>query len=740
MPMKRMINKRKRIIIICLIGILLAFILAEFNYIVYPRKVCITKDLSPAIVKIENNHFRFSSKNNLEDFVFGRYNVRIDDIEIRYPGVAIKLYFHKKAGRWFFLKIHNLVFAKDFLRIWFNNNPVDISGIYFDEIVKVFIPEFYQRKGFNYLYISISEEKAKVFLFRIDIFNQDKFLGDTKDLGEDDYSYSFSKDGEAVWVAGNSEIDYYIMIPEVSYLEYYVSYKDNLKEAGEDFVDFALWLEADGNSKYFAHKMRIKRREGVEWEKHIEEVREFSNKIARLRIKIDGIEEKNLGKISIGMKIWFRGRDYKEGKRRRKNEPLNVMLIILDAASASHFSCYGYPRKTTPNIDEFSKKSILFTNAYTTQVSTRGSTSSLFTSLYPSVHNILNLLYKLPKAAKTLAEIFQENGYETVMFTTNGNASEQSGLRQGFKEYKELFHFSPEKVSEEIIKWLKGNGDKHFFLYAHYREPHAPFNAPFELRKKFNNSGLPTLINNSELIEGIYRGTIIPDEKELSYFISQYDANLNYVDQAIGRLMKFIFDNKLNEKTVIILTSDHGEAMGEHEGMFGHGRNLNKETIWIPLIVWVPFNDKNKRINELIENIDLAPTLIDLLNLKVDFKVLQGKSFASCFYYSKCKTKDEIFSESSYQRYYSIINKDYHMIYDKEENYLQLYKLAEDAKELHNAADRYPIAAAYFKDKLLKYLKVNNRLKQTLYKSWNREEFQPSPEVIENLKALGYIK
>ncbi len=735
-----MINKKNGIAIISLFVIFAILIFAKFNYILIPRKISVTKDLTPSIIKIENNHFRFSSKDNLEDFVFGWHKARMNDIEIRYPGAAIKLYFHKRAGRWFLIKIHNLISVKDCLHIWFNNNPVDISRVYFNKIANVFIPEFFQREGFNYLYISISDEKARILLSGIDIINQDKFIRGKKDLGEDDYSFSFLRDGDTVWVAGNGEINYYIRVPEGSYLEYYVGYRNNLKAAGDDFVDLVIGVEADGISKHFSRKLSIKREKEEEWERHVESLRGFRNKIIRLQISINGIKERNLGKVAIGLKIWLRGKDYDEPEKKREKGHLNVILIVIDAASASHFSCYGYPVRTTPNIDEFSRKSFLFTNAYTTSVSTRGSTSSLFTSLYPSSHNILNLLHKLPEAATTLAEMFQQNGYETAMFTANGNASEQSGMRQGFKEYREMFGFPPEKVSEEIIKWLRKKGDKHFFLYAHYRQPHAPFDAPFELRNKFNKSGLATLKSNSELIDGIYKGTIIPDKKELAYFISQYDANLNYVDQAIGKLLNFIFENKLKEETVIILTSDHGEAMGEHKGMFGHGWNVNKETIWIPLIVWIPFNGKNKRIDELIENIDIAPTLTDLLNFKGSLKIAQGKSFASCFYYSKCKTKDEIFSDSSYQKYYSVISKDFHMIYDKEEKNLELYNLFEDAGELHNVADKYPIAAAYFKDKLLRYLKTNNRLKYTLYRSWNREKFEPSPEVIEDLKALGYIK
>lgn len=143
-------------------------------------------------------------------------------------------------------------------------------------------------------------------------------------------------------------------------------------------------------------------------------------------------------------------------------------MIILDSASAEHFGCYGYDINTTPNIDEISKMSYVFTNAYTTAVYTKISVASIFTSLYPAVHKVYDKDAVLAEEAVTLAEILKMNSYKTALFTTTRNISNKNGLSQGFDEvYNFKYNVDPKIIIQEVIAWLKNNGNNNYFVYIH---------------------------------------------------------------------------------------------------------------------------------------------------------------------------------------------------------------------------------------------------------------------------------
>ena len=423
----------------------------------------------------------------------------------------------------------------------------------------------------------------------------------------------------------------------------------------------------------------------------------------------------------------------------------NVILIILDAASASHFSCYGYPIITTPNIDAFSKRCLVFKNAYTSSVFTRGSGASLFTSLYQGTHKVINFNRTLPEEAKTLAEVFKENGYKTAMFTGSGNVSYFSGLNQGFADYHEFFLTrQPELITKAMLAWLTSKSAQKFFIYAHYQQPHAPLTAPEEIRKKFTPASLHKYLNHYAIIENMYNGTLVPDQEQLAYFISQYDANMYYADWGIKELLSYVLDSTLKNNTIVIITADHGEALGEHKLLgkqwFGHNRDTHRQVIWIPLLIYFPLNISKRFVPQVVENVDLMPTLIKLLNLKGAPGYMQGTPYTECFFSSNCSTKGFSLSFSSNKKYYSIIDSNYHMILDSQTGERELYDINKDREEKHTITDSNSRLADYYADKIDKLRQKNSRLRTQLYKSWAERTIKLSPEAIENLKALGYIK
>src|SRR3972149_5968083 len=169
----------------------------------------------------------------------------------------------------------------------------------------------------------------------------------------------------------------------------------------------------------------------------------------------------------------------------KKEEPLNVILITIDTLRADHLSCYGYNRKTSPNIDKIAKKGVLFLNTVASSSFTPPSMATIFTSRYPSSHGVKHGVFKKEKvfnqevlsgSIKTLAEVLKENGYATYGFHTNPHLSKDFGFAQGFYSFKQFIFSDAMDLNVKIL----GNIDKiraggKYFLWIHYFDPHWPY-------------------------------------------------------------------------------------------------------------------------------------------------------------------------------------------------------------------------------------------------------------------------
>lgn len=562
------------------------------------------------------------------------------------------------------------------------------------------------------------------------------------------FAPSLPRDASTLWMQENGEFAYYVDLPEHPYLEYMIGYPSVLPKNNDDAASVICELRTDDSVKQFKHPISAQSINQIKWTKYLHKLNNLDKKKAKLTFKLYMNSRSCSGNEAVGFKVSILGKMTKPKKidpEKSKNTNFNVILIILDAASASHLSSYGYPVKTTPNIDLFAQKSIIFARAYTAAVFTRASMSSLFTSLYTDAHGILKYSDVLPEEAATLPELMKLSGYRTAFFTANGNASERSGLSQGFDDYYDMFRSNPEEMTGKLIDWLRQNKDRPFFLYAHYLLPHPPFKAPYAMRSKFNLTKLPTLKNNKFMQEEVYFGINPHDKEAKAYIITQYDANLYYADSLLKALFDYLFSTDLKNNTLLILTSDHGEAMGEHN-VFGHNDDVHIETIWIPLIIYYPLNKKVHKINEVVSTIDIMPTLMDVLNLKGNKGKLQGISFAQCFDDQNCQTERRVFSQSVLLSktesiaHYAAIDDNFHMLFDHSRKKWEFYNLNLDKTERQNVINNYPVTTAYYKDQILQYIAINKNLNRELALHWQRRKIELSDEEIEHLKALGYLK
>jgi arylsulfatase A-like enzyme/cytochrome c-type biogenesis protein CcmH/NrfG len=291
----------------------------------------------------------------------------------------------------------------------------------------------------------------------------------------------------------------------------------------------------------------------------------------------------------------------------------NVVLISIDTCRADHLSCYGYSRKTSPNIDAVAEDGIIFNHAVSPVPITLPAHSSMLTGKIPPYHRVRdNSHYHLGDSNITLAEILREKGFATGAFVGSIVMDSRFGLDQGFdtfnddlpeKEQKEFgFVYFNERKAEEVTSlaniWLEEHRNDKFFLFVHYFDPHDPY----EANQRFLSSSLPLL-------------TLKRD---------RYDSEIAYTDYYIGRVIKQLKQLNLYDSTLLIITADHGEALGQHSEST-HSTFIYHSTVHVPLIFKMPGGPKGIRINDTAGLIDILPTVCGSLGIAVPPDV-QGKN------------------------------------------------------------------------------------------------------------------
>ncbi len=291
----------------------------------------------------------------------------------------------------------------------------------------------------------------------------------------------------------------------------------------------------------------------------------------------------------------------------------NVLLIVLDTVRAKSMSLYGYTKATTPELEKISSRGTLFRTAISPSSWTLPAHASMFTGQWP--HRLsTHFLYPLDKTYPVLAEVMKAQGYATAGFAANTvYCSRELGLSRGFEHYEDyrltlgqmvlsealtrklvnethLFETlatyenfgrkNAEMVNHDFLKWLgKQNNDRPFFAFVNYFDAHAPYLLPPEIEKKY---GLKRPYGH------IKEGTALNPPPELSNELNLiYDGTIEYLDQQIASLFESLDKLGYLENTLVIITSDHGEAFGEH-GMLTHANSLYLEHIQVPFFIFFP--------------------------------------------------------------------------------------------------------------------------------------------------------
>ena len=359
----------------------------------------------------------------------------------------------------------------------------------------------------------------------------------------------------------------------------------------------------------------------------------------------------------------------------------NVILISIDTCRADYLGCYGRGGQITPNIDQIAGRGVVFKNVVTPVPMTLPAHCSMLTGTIPPYHGVHdNLDYRLNESEVTLAEILKVHGFVTGGIISASVLSSQFGVGQGFDSFHDRFEkagiadLMVERRGGETTRlaldWLDRHKDKKFFLFLHYFDPHFDYVPPEPFASKF--------------ADNLYAGEIA------------------YTDYCIGPVIQKLKELELFDSTLIIITGDHGEMLGEH-GELTHGYFIYESAIKVPLIFKLPGRKKAREVEEVVGLIDIVPTVCGLLDIKVPGQV-QGKDLGPCLF-GKSVLGDErhIYTESLIPTKYKA-NSLLGVVTD-ELKYIQttrpeLYDLVKDRQESENLIERLPQQARILQDQL----------------------------------------
>jgi len=289
----------------------------------------------------------------------------------------------------------------------------------------------------------------------------------------------------------------------------------------------------------------------------------------------------------------------------------NVILISMDTVRADHLSAYGYARKTSPNVDRLARQSAIFEEAISQSSWTLPAHGAMMTGLYPGRLGVAHYpaQRRLPDGPTTLAQSFKNAGYATGGFTGGGFVSGHFGFDRGFDVYaSDGRRF--EHNSQAAMTWLQQNRDRRFFMFFHGYDAHRPY---------YSSPSDKVLMDIPEQSPAVRRGYCLrgrrnkPEPAQLDELLRYYDAAIHHGDREVGKLLRKIKELNLQDKTVILITSDHGEEFFEH-GNCDHVRFLYKEVVHVPLILHVPgLTPVGRRVREVVPaSISVARTLLDV--------------------------------------------------------------------------------------------------------------------------------
>jgi len=314
---------------------------------------------------------------------------------------------------------------------------------------------------------------------------------------------------------------------------------------------------------------------------------------------------------------------------------LNVVLVVIDTLRADHLGCYGYPRRTTPFIDELAASGVLFETARSNTSYTNEAVSLLLSGMLPTYSGNGAGWYAVPAADTTnLAAQFSNAGYRTGFFA-NTVVLDDPAFKVGFDEaavVQRSLGLSRQGplLSNRAVEFVQQRPADPFFLYVHYLDPHAPYRPPARLLTQFTARPDPRplhLYNDVRPhLDELRAGGFGPGEARFDEMVARYDGEIAHSDEALEVLLRGLERLGALDNTLVVVTADHGEEFLEH-GFIEHAWTLYEESLRVPMILWAPGLLSPRRESQPVSWIDLFPTLLALAGIDHDRDNLGGSAW-----------------------------------------------------------------------------------------------------------------
>ncbi|HSF15200.1 MAG TPA: sulfatase [Vicinamibacteria bacterium] len=407
----------------------------------------------------------------------------------------------------------------------------------------------------------------------------------------------------------------------------------------------------------------------------------------------------------------------------------SILLISIDCLRADHLGAYGYHRETTPNLDALAKQAVVFHQAMATSSYTLPTHASMLTGLPPSFHGA-TIKRPVSRQVDYAPELLARAGYRVEAIVSAPFLSQVYGFERGFHRYRLVSAGAAQLVDEALHSLRAAEGQSHF-LFLHFFDVHMPYTPPRELRARFGER--PPDI--TALVDMVEKRAPPASPSEIEQVIALYDGEIAYVDRELGRLFEALRSSGAYDRTLIVVTADHGEGFHEH-GAWEHARpwlsgpGLYDEVLHVPLIVKWPGDSTASRVESVVSQVDIFPTLLAVAGLSTTTHWARDLADA--------KSPRRVLAELAVEgadgavvRHVALRDDRFKYIWSDVGE--ELYDLATDPEEVINLAATDDARLAGFRAALRDYLRQASAVHST------EEEISLDGALLEQLEQLGYV-
>lgn len=430
------------------------------------------------------------------------------------------------------------------------------------------------------------------------------------------------------------------------------------------------------------------------------------------------------------------------GGGEREPGPDNLILISVDTLRADHMGIYGYERPTSPVMDAYAEGGTVFEHTTSTASWTVPSHMSMFTGQYTRTHGIDGWRKGLSQKTQTLASALEAEGFATAAFVNVTLLNPQRSFDRGFQDFMyeppaKSANGSTQKILEGAIPWMKEHANERFFLFLHFYDVHSDYNPLPEFRKQFVRMYSGDVNGETAQLRAYRKGdrTLPWDAPDARHLVDLYDAGIRQFDTQVAELFEHLETTGLGEKTLVILTSDHGEEFLEHGGVL-HGRTLHQELVHIPLIMRGPGVPAGNRVGGNASLVDIMPTALSLLGFDVPEQCegldlsqswRSGASFDERLVYSEA---DKWLAQEPGNKRRAVRRGDFKLLYDHATGKRSVFDLSQDPNEMGDLSAEKEALVKVLWGELERFMAGKTELDETV---------EMSDEEMKELEDLGYF-